>query len=78
MPIAKVYSSPTFNLKWYQYIVLQFMWCNIELIKTAGGEYVSPVYIENCIKSEVPFLSNVMVVGDNREYLICLITLKVH
>ena len=49
----------------------------IELIITAGGENVPPVYIENCIKSEVPFLSNVMLIGDKRKFLSCLITLKV-
>ena len=54
------------------------MWCGIELIITAGGENIPVVYIEDYIKSEVPFLSNVMVVGDKREYLICLITLKVY
>ena len=54
------------------------MWCGIELIITAGGENVPPVYIEQCIKDKVPFLSNVMVVGKGRRYLTCLITLKVH
>ena len=49
----------------------------IELIITAGGENVHPVYIEDCIKSEVPFLSNVMLIGDKRKFLSCLITLKV-
>ena len=51
----------------------------VELIITAaaGGENVPPVYIEDCIKSEVQFLSNVMLIGDKRKYLICLITLKV-
>ena len=53
------------------------MWCDIELIITAGGENVPPVYIKDCIKSEVPFLSNVMLIGDERKYLTCLITLKV-
>ena len=33
--------------------------------------------IENAIKANVPFLSNVMVIGDKRKYLTCLVTLKV-
>ena len=49
----------------------------IELIITAGGENVPPVYIEEHIKSEVPFLSNVMLIGDKRKFLTCLTTLKV-
>lgn len=48
-----------------------------ELIITAGGENVPPVPIENAIKAAVPFLNNVMVVGDKRKYLTCLVSLKV-
>ena len=48
-----------------------------ELIITSGGVNIAPVPIEDRIKKEVPFLSNVMVVGDNRNYLTCLVTLKV-
>ena len=48
-----------------------------ELIITSGGENIAPVPIEDRIKKEVPFLSNVMVVGDNRKYLTCLVTMKV-
>ena len=48
-----------------------------ELIITSGGENVAPVPIENKIKSEVPFLSNVMIIGDKKKFLSCLVTLKV-
>lgn len=47
-----------------------------ELIITAGGENVAPVLIEDCIKRELPCISNVMVIGDKRKYLTALITLK--
>lgn len=47
-----------------------------ELIITAGGENVPPVLIEDVIKEELPIISNVMVIGDQRKYLSCLLTLK--
>ena len=48
----------------------------LELLITSGGENIAPVPIENAIKSELPFLSNVFVVGDKRKYLTCLVTMQ--
>lgn len=47
-----------------------------ELIITAGGENVAPVLIEDIVKEECPAISNVMVIGDQRKYLTCLLTFK--
>ena len=47
-----------------------------EIIITAGGENVPPVLIENNIKNSIDIISNVMVIGDKRKFLSCLITLK--
>ena len=47
-----------------------------ELIITAGGENIAPILIENEVKEELKFISNVMVIGDKRKYLVLLITLK--
>ena len=48
-----------------------------ELIITSGGENIAPVPIEDWIKKEVPFLSNVMLIGDKRKYVTCLVTIQV-
>ena len=57
-----------------------FLWMSgrlKELIITAGGENIAPVPIEDNIMKELPQLvSTVMVVGDRRKYLSCLVTLK--
>ena len=47
------------------------------MIVPSHGHNVAPVLIEARIKKEVPFLSNVMLVGDGQDYICCLLTLKV-
>lgn len=47
-----------------------------ELIITAGGYKVPPVLIENEILIAIPIVSQVVVIGDNKKYLTCLIFLK--
>jgi len=46
-----------------------------ELIITSGGENVPPVLIENRIRKFIKGVSHIMVVGDKRKYLSCLVTL---
>eukprot|EP00088_Acartia_fossae_P069437 TRINITY_DN9065_c0_g1_i1.p1 TRINITY_DN9065_c0_g1~~TRINITY_DN9065_c0_g1_i1.p1 ORF type:complete len:163 (+),score=39.79 TRINITY_DN9065_c0_g1_i1:269-757(+) len=49
-----------------------------EIIVTSGGENIAPVNIEDEIKRSLPtIVSNVMIVGDSKKFLSCLITLKV-
>lgn len=48
-----------------------------EILITAGGENVAPILIENAIKKHLPAVSNVMVIGDQRKFLSCVLTLKV-
>ncbi|WP_188194843.1 AMP-dependent synthetase/ligase [Nonomuraea sp. SYSU D8015] len=46
-----------------------------ELIKTSGGKYVAPTYLEARIKAACPYLSHVFVHGDRRNYVTALVTL---
>ncbi len=43
-----------------------------EIFKTSGGKYIAPQVIENKLK-ESPFIENLMVVGENRNYPSALI-----
>jgi long-chain-fatty-acid--CoA ligase ACSBG len=47
-----------------------------ELLITAGGENVPPIPIEDRLKSELPAVSNCMLIGDKRKFLSMLITMK--
>ena len=47
-----------------------------ELIITAGGENIAPVPVEDALKSFLPAISNVMMVGDKRKYNTMLVTLR--
>ncbi|MGN9839975.1 AMP-dependent synthetase/ligase [Nonomuraea sp. H19] len=46
-----------------------------ELIKTSGGKYVAPTYLEGRIKAACPYVSHVFVHGDRRNYCTALVTL---
>ncbi|MFI6181571.1 AMP-dependent synthetase/ligase [Nonomuraea sp. NPDC051191] len=46
-----------------------------ELIKTSGGKYVAPTYLEGRVKAACPFASHVFVHGDRRNYVTALVTL---
>lgn len=48
-----------------------------ELLITAGGENVAPVPIEQKVQTELPHVSNVILIGDQKKFLSLLLTLKV-
>lgn len=47
-----------------------------ELIITSGGENVSPLNIEEKLRSKLPFFSYILVIGNERKFLSVLFTLK--
>jgi long-chain-fatty-acid--CoA ligase ACSBG len=46
------------------------------LIITAGGENIPPILIENEIRAALPFITSVMLIGDMKKFLTCLVALK--
>jgi long-chain acyl-CoA synthetase len=46
-----------------------------DLIKTSGGKYVAPQHLEGRLKSLLPYISQVVVHGDRRNFCSALITL---
>jgi long-chain acyl-CoA synthetase len=46
-----------------------------DLIKTSGGKYIAPTELENLLKSATPLLSQVLIHGDQRNYVTALVTL---
>jgi long-chain acyl-CoA synthetase len=47
-----------------------------DLIVTAGGKNVAPQNLENELKALCPLVSQVVVIGDRRKYLVALVTLN--
>jgi long-chain acyl-CoA synthetase len=46
-----------------------------DLMKTSGGKYVAPAKVESVIAATVPYVSQVVAVGDGRKYISALLTM---
>jgi long-chain acyl-CoA synthetase len=46
-----------------------------DLIKTSGGKYVAPQQLEGSLKAQCPYISQVVVHGNNRNFCAALVTL---
>ena len=46
-----------------------------DVMKTSGGKYVAPAKIESVIAAEIPYVSQVVAVGDGRKYVSVLLTM---
>ncbi|MGO4956181.1 AMP-dependent synthetase/ligase [Luteococcus sp. Sow4_B9] len=46
-----------------------------DLIKTSGGKYVAPQKVENAIAANIPYVSQALAFGENRKYIVALVTL---
>jgi len=47
-----------------------------EIVITAAGENISPLFIEDNIKAALPIISNCILIGDKRQFLSVLLTVK--
>jgi len=46
-----------------------------DLMKTSSGKYVAPVKVETVIGATIPYVSQVVAVGDGRKYISALLTM---
>ncbi|CAI9407721.1 AMP-dependent synthetase/ligase [Aestuariimicrobium sp. T2.26MG-19.2B] len=46
-----------------------------DLIKTSGGKYVAPQKVEGAVTAASPLVSQVVALGENRKYVVALLTL---
>jgi long-chain acyl-CoA synthetase len=46
-----------------------------DMIATAGGKKIAPLNLENSLKAASPLISQALVIGDRRPYIVALITL---
>ncbi|MGV8908488.1 MAG: AMP-dependent synthetase/ligase [Propionicimonas sp.] len=46
-----------------------------DLLKTSGGKYVAPSKVEGVVAASIPYVSQVVVVGDGRKYISALLTM---
>lgn len=46
-----------------------------DLMKTSGGKYVAPTKVEGVISATIPYVSQVVAVGDGRKYIAALLTM---
>lgn len=66
-----------FFIKYRVFNVIHISIFSQDIIITAGGENIPTPLIEETIKSELPVISQAVLIGDARKYLTVLITLKV-
>ncbi len=46
-----------------------------DLMKTSGGKYVAPAKVETVVAAAIPYVSQVVAVGDGRKYISALLTM---